>query len=126
MRPQRKSFVAENATKGGRLKHARKAVGLSQAQVAQAIGVTQASISRYESNQDAPGGTVLQGLLKLLEINYSWLESGQGPMHISTKGLTKEALDIAHRLDALSAEERKFYVDFLMRGLPPAGLPPKK
>lgn len=106
---------------GERLREAREARKLSQAMLAEAIGVTQATMSRYETNKDRPGGTQLQQLLTVLEINWAWLEWGRGEMmDAALAHFSGEVLEIARRIEALPAEQRLAVVKMFLNGLPPA------
>jgi transcriptional regulator with XRE-family HTH domain len=56
---------------GARLKEARKAIGLSQAEIAEATGVTREYWGRLERGMSAPGGEVLAALAaRGADVNY--------------------------------------------------------
>lgn len=51
---------------GDKLKEVRKAAGLSQMQLAEAVGCHQKDISRYESGQREPGALMLKKMAQAL------------------------------------------------------------
>ena len=51
---------------GDKLKEARKAAGMSQAQLAEAVGCFQKDISRYENGQREPGALMLKKIAQAL------------------------------------------------------------
>lgn len=51
---------------GEKLKAARKAAGMSQAQLAEAVGCHQKDISRYESGQHEPGALTLKKIAQAI------------------------------------------------------------
>ncbi len=63
-----------------RLKHARKSANLSQAEVADAAGITQPAYSQLESGRTRKG-TSLIPIARALGVDAHWLTSGRGKMH---------------------------------------------
>ena len=51
---------------GEKLKAARKAAGLTQAQLAEAIGCKQKDVSRWEAGQIEPGGRIVKKMAQVL------------------------------------------------------------
>lgn len=73
----------EEATLGKRLKRVRKKVlGLSQAQLAKKVGISQPSLSEYESDRLRPPKTVLRLLAAALNTSLEYLEHGTSPMQL--------------------------------------------
>src|SRR4051812_17336578 len=60
---------------GEALVTARRAVGLTQEQLAAAAGVTQAALSRYENDQREPDGEVVEALASALGVTSAFLRS---------------------------------------------------
>lgn len=58
---------------GRRIKDRRKALGLNQGDLADAIAVTQAAVSRYESGENNPTADVLIELAQVLKTSTDWL-----------------------------------------------------
>lgn len=67
-----------SAPPGERLRAARKELGLSQTQLAEAIGVTQSSVAAYESHERLPPLPVLLAIEHRLRINHEWIAKGRG------------------------------------------------
>ncbi len=56
----------------------RKALKLTQADIAKAIGVSKVSVSQWEKGDTSPKGENLYALAKVLKCDASWLLTGQG------------------------------------------------
>jgi transcriptional regulator with XRE-family HTH domain len=63
----------ETASLGARLRAARKRACLSQEQASRAIGSTERSIGRWESNEAAPSFEDVSKLAKLYDVALDWL-----------------------------------------------------
>lgn len=63
-------------TLGDRLLRARKSRGLSQAELAEAIGIHQRSISNYEADVTVPNWAIIRAWASECQINLSWLATG--------------------------------------------------
>lgn len=66
-----------------RLKEARKAAGMTQKQVAEAVGITQPSYSELENGRSY-GTRYIAQIALLLEVNPVWLATGEGAMRATT------------------------------------------
>ncbi|MGE0718771.1 MAG: XRE family transcriptional regulator [Alphaproteobacteria bacterium] len=66
------------ASIGDRIRIARKAKGLSQAQLAEAVGVEQSSVAGWESDANGPARTRLPRIAQALESSVEWLTTGAG------------------------------------------------
>lgn len=64
---------------GGRMRVAREALGLSQQEMAKAVGGSKRGIQDNEARNRVPGGEVIYGLV-CLGINANWLLTGKGEM----------------------------------------------
>ena len=88
----------KNATKGSigsRIKAARLAKGLTQAEFAEALGIVQGFLSGIEGGKKRPSDTLLIALCHHYRINEEWLFAGIGDMfreHDSTKMTSADAL----------------------------------
>lgn len=109
----RKKLPEHWATRGRRLEFARKARDLTQTKLAEAVGVTQSAISRYEADQDLPAGDVLLAILETLEIRWKWLKSGDEPMQEPI--YDRDVKDIADRLQAADPGDRAELVRWFNR-----------
>jgi transcriptional regulator with XRE-family HTH domain len=99
---------------GERIKRLRKARGLRQWQMAEALGATQPAVHKYENG-------ILPEVKRLLELariggtSVEWILTGRhwenGATHMER--LDPEVYDLAYRLKEFSAEERRLLVDAL-------------
>ncbi|NPD13740.1 helix-turn-helix domain-containing protein [Xinfangfangia sp. D13-10-4-6] len=71
-------FAAGVATFGDRLAGAREAAGLSQAGLAQRIGVQLTTLQAWEDDMAEPRGNRLQMLAGLLNVSLTWLLTAEG------------------------------------------------
>jgi len=83
--------IKENLnTLGGRLRHARVRLGLSQSELARRTGVKQPSINQLEKG--GTKNTVYSATLaSALRVRALWLERGIGPMEIDDKPIRDES-----------------------------------
>lgn len=93
---------------GVRLRHARKAKGLTQVQLAKASGVKQATISEVETGESkSPLGTNLVKLALALHVSPEWLAAGKGQMVNTDPPLPPEAEKVARDWLLLAPEVRR-------------------
>ena len=71
-------YTDATSTFGDRLGLAREAMGLSQAELAERIGVKAATLRNWEEDRAEPRANKLQMLAGLLNAPMIWLMSGQG------------------------------------------------
>lgn len=107
---------------GNRLFRARKARGLTQEALASAIGVSRGVIFNLEKDKTEPQAIVANALCRTLQIEKSWLLTGEGQMepqndlpksarvlselYALAKGLTEE--ELLFLLDTIQALKRRF------------------
>lgn len=65
---------------GARIKIARKHRKISQQDLADAVGVTQPSVSEWERNLTEPTTDNLASIAITLKVNFNWLATGAGVM----------------------------------------------
>jgi transcriptional regulator with XRE-family HTH domain len=72
-------YIGENINMsiGQRIKERRKAIGLTQSQLAAKVGMKQSSISELE-NGDSSSTTNVAKIAQALKVNALWLETGAG------------------------------------------------
>jgi len=61
-----------------RIAEARRQAGLTQADLADRLGVAQSTLARWESGAREPARAVVRRLAQLLRVSAGWLESGEG------------------------------------------------
>ncbi len=94
---------------GARLRQKRLEKGLNQKALAETVGVTNAAVSKWESN----GGTAISAVVALklsqrLNVNPFWLVMGQGGPNdkVEVPELSKPAKDLARKIDLLPSPKR--------------------
>src|SRR5437762_9276305 len=89
-----------------RMQTARKRIHLTQAQVAQKLGLTQTTVSRLEL--DGERTAYLPEFARLYGVDPMWLHAGEGDMHGGQdRGFSIEAEDLARTLDGIEDQEVK-------------------
>ena len=77
---------------GERLKRVRKALGLTQGQLADRLGISQGSLSSAEIGRNFLGTPQLNRLIETFNISIDYLLTGKGPMFI--EGKAKSVVDV--------------------------------
>lgn len=66
-------------TLGKRIKIARERLKLTQKDVGDAFGITDAAVSQWERDKEKPDLDKISKLRGVLRVTYSWLLDGKGP-----------------------------------------------
>ncbi len=102
---------------GSRIKKARQAAGISQADLAQAMGITRSACSQWESDQGTgPRRERLEVLAAELGVSYEWLATGReagAVSEISPSYLTADQLELLRLFKGLQPKQRKALLNFL-------------
>ena len=69
---------------GSRIKALRAALGLTQQQLAESLGIKRNTIAKYETGRGDPIDAVISLICKTYNVNESWLRDGTGPMFTET------------------------------------------
>ncbi len=93
-------YSEEHATFGDRLADARKAVGMTQADLARRLGVKVSTLAAWENDRSEPRANRLSMLSGLLNVSFRWLLTGEG------RGLQTPQVEIAPDAAAILAEMR--------------------
>ena len=93
---------------GKRIKEAREAVGLTQAELAKLVGVTPSAITNYENEISHPKEPILYKLFSALNCDANYLF--QDVVKIKTLDPQKETLN--RNYDALNEDGRQRLVDY--------------
>lgn len=84
-----------------RIRQLRKALGLSQREFAEQIGLKQNAVSHMEKN----GSTVTEQNIKIIcaqfSVNEAWLRTGSGDMFLEDNRKQKEFFDVFNALSPL-------------------------
>ncbi len=108
-------------TIGARLKRWRQALGLTQAQFCERLGMHIGVLKKYEQDVNVPGGEVLAAIAKT-GCNINWLLTGEGEMLPETRVSAEEnASQYARRWEKIIAlvegiedeQERAAFIDEL-------------
>ncbi len=70
----------ESATIGQRIKQVREDVPLSQRELATAVGVSSAQLSRIENGHSMPRPLTIRNIADALGVRWGWLAKGTGDM----------------------------------------------
>lgn len=65
-----------------RIKEIRKRAGMTQAQFARELGVSQGSIGNYETGVSEPANSVIAAICKTFSVSETWLRTGEGEMFL--------------------------------------------
>ena len=71
-----------------RLKYVREHLGLSQKELAQALGVSQKAVSYWERGERSMPAIILRRLKESLGVNPDWLLTGEGEPFLKPQGGT--------------------------------------
>jgi transcriptional regulator with XRE-family HTH domain len=85
-----------------RIRLARRHAGLSQAQLAQKVGVRRSAVSHWESAEGKnPSMTNLRAVATVTQVQFEWLATGRGAMQVSAE----QALDSVAAAEAMVIED---------------------
>lgn len=102
---------------GSRIKQARQAAGLSQADLAEAMGITRSACSQWESDQGTgPRRERLEMLASELGVTYEWLATGRdsgGVREALPAYLSVEQTELLGLFKSLDSTQRKSLLAFL-------------
>lgn len=92
-----------------RLKSARKAAGLTQARLAEIVGMSQPSYQQLESGK-SHGSVFLPQIAHVLNVDALWLQTGAGSSELPTRSYAdarpKELQILIENLDLMAAENK--------------------
>lgn len=94
---------------GQRLKHRRNAMGLSQSELAEAVGITFQQVQKYERGANRMGASRLYELSKVLEVSVSFFFDGyekkMAASAASHSGMAQESAIFEHEPAAAGGRE---------------------
>ncbi len=96
-----------------RIKELRKRKGLSQAELAEAMGVHFAQVSRYERGETKPNAEAMTKLAQVLETSTDFLMNGTTDETAVSAGLDKEMISRFKQVQELDADDKKTMLSFL-------------
>lgn len=113
---QRKLYTGIEVSKVLRLKEMRKAAGLTMRELGQKVGVTESTVSLYESGKREPSQTVLMAMAEVLSCSVDYLLGVESPagmsdftyaMHNSEADLTDRDKEILLQMAKTLAEANR-------------------
>lgn len=96
-----------------RIKELRKALGLTQQEFADKIGVKRNSIANYETGRNTPIDAIVVSICRIFNVNEEWLRTGQGEMF---KQLSQAELAARTVGEALSSDNKFIQSVFIALG----------
>lgn len=94
-----------------RLKHARKALGLSQIEMAKALGIGQSTYCQFETGVRPLQARYINSLQSMYNVNPEWLKTGEGDMFI--KSSKDEEFFAAY--ESLTDDSKKLIYEMIMK-----------
>lgn len=79
-------------TIGSRIKKVRRALDLTQTEFASRLGLTQNTVTRYETGDRNPSTAVLSLIVKAYNVSEEWLRTGEGEMFVPSPTSELDAL----------------------------------
>lgn len=102
----------ENNTLGGRIAELLKTTGLTQRELANMVGVTEVSMSRYISNERTPKGTVIANIANALHTTSDYLLGAERTEAFDTEYYKIHRL-IARNAPHMSIDQKRELVNAL-------------
>ena len=98
-----------------RIKELRKALGLTQQEFADRIGINRGNVATYETREGNPGASVISLICREFNVNETWLRTGEGEMFIRRSKEDELAAFMNELLASESADFRRRLVTALSR-----------
>jgi len=106
---------------GDRIKQAREATGMTQAELGRRLGVTRSGVSQWENERTAPTTRNISAIAVALDVSWDWLTTGrEGIGDGAARGgyregvrLNVEELEMVERYRRASPERRRIAVEML-------------
>lgn len=89
-----------------RIKELRKALGLTQQEFAEQLGVKRNTIAQYETGRNSPIDAIITSICREFGVNESWLRTGKGEMLMN---LDKQKKIAAFLGDLMRSEEESSF-----------------
>ena len=96
-----------------RIKELRKALGLTQQEFADKIGVKRNSMANYETGRNTPIDAIVVSICRIFNVSEEWLRTGQGEM---LKQLSQAELAARTVGEALSSDNKFIQSVFIALG----------
>lgn len=107
---------------GARLKEARKKLGITQTDIAKAIGVNPSAINQIERSTTNPSASTIESISTTYKISADWLLTGRGEMFVGSGSVINPThLLVDHR--GMTLEAKGELVEVEIEGIIAAGVP---
>lgn len=93
-----------------RIRELRKALGLTQQEFADRLGVKRNTIAQYETGRNSPIEAVITSICREFNVNEEWLRTGQGDMLVN---LDKQKKIAAFLGDLMHEEDSSFKIQLI-------------
>lgn len=103
-----------------RIKAVRKALGLTQQEFADRIGVKQNTVAQYEIGRNKPTDMAVNLICREFAVNQAWLRTGEGEM-FSRRTQNEEIAAFAGRLMQAGSEDFKARFVLALSRMDPEG-----
>lgn len=103
---------------GERLKELRKALGITQQEFADKIGVVRGNIATYETRKSNPGDAVIALICREFNVNETWLRTGEGDMFVTISRDEEIAAFMGDVLKGGRGDFRRRFISVLSRMTP--------
>lgn len=97
-----------------RIKQVRKALGMSQDDFGNGLGLGRGAITNIELNKTTPKPLVVQLICKTYNVNETWLRTGEGEMFVQ-RTRSQEITDFMADLVQTDSEFKRRFVSVLAR-----------
>lgn len=108
-----------------RIKKLRKALGLTQQEFADRIGIVRGNIATYETGKSKPGDAVVSLICREFNVNEEWIRTGNGEMFKAAPSGALDALAATYHLThgeyalvekflGMKPESRQVIVDYIL------------
>lgn len=98
-----------------RIKEVRKALGLSQTEFGERVGVKQTTIAGYETGAKNPMDAVITSICREFDVNETWLRYGEGKMFLELTRDQKIADFVGTVLQGESDSFKRRFVSMLAK-----------
>lgn len=108
-----------------RMKELRKALGLTQQEFADKIGIVRGNIATYETGKSKPGDAVVSLICREFNVNEEWLRTGNGEMFKAAPSCALDMLADTYHLEHseyiliekfvnMKSESRRIIMDYIL------------
>jgi transcriptional regulator with XRE-family HTH domain len=98
---------------GDRIKALRKSQNLTQAELAEKVGLTYVQIGRYEVRGAKPSSDVLGKLAEVLNTTTDYLMNGETTISNARKVKDKTILGLLQKIETLNDKDKEMIITFL-------------